>query len=74
MSVIKAQNDIVSIQLCLYNENRAAFVAALGEAEYSQKIIELLKTLPEPWVSTYNVDKDGNKDGKENDNNDNEDE
>ena len=48
ISVIKVQNDIVSTQLCLYNENRDAFVAAMGEAEYNNKIIELLKKLPEP--------------------------
>ena len=43
MSVIKVQNDIVLSQLCLYNENSAAFVAALGE----QNTIKL-KMLPEP--------------------------
>ena len=40
---IKAQKDIVSIQLCLYNENGAAFVAALGK----QNTIKL-KMLPKP--------------------------
>ena len=38
VSVVKAQNDIVSTQLHLYNGNRAAFVAALGEAEYNKKL------------------------------------
>ena len=70
MSIIKAQNDIVSTQLCLYNENRDAFVAAMGEAEYNNKIIELLKKLPEPQGSRDNVNRESNEDGEENDNSD----
>ena len=48
MSVIKAQDDIVSAQLRLYNENRDAFVAAMGETEYNNKIIKLLKKTSKP--------------------------
>ncbi len=47
MSVVKAQNYVVSTQLCLYNEDRDAFVAAMGEAEYNNKIFMLLKMFPE---------------------------
>ena len=48
MSVIKSQNDVVSVQLCLYNENRQAFIATMGEDAYNQKIIDLLNKLPDP--------------------------
>ena len=65
MSVIKAQNDIVSTQLRLYNENRDAFVAAMGEAEYNNNIIELLKKLPEPQGNIANVNGENNDDGGE---------
>lgn len=37
MSIIKVQNDVVSMKLCLYYENGAAFVAAFGEVEYNKK-------------------------------------
>ncbi len=39
MSVVKVQNDAVSTQLCLYNENRATLVVAMGEAEYNKKLL-----------------------------------
>ena len=74
MSVIKAQNDIFSTQLCLYNKNRDAFVAAMGEAVYNNKIIKLLKKLPEPQESSDNVDRESKEDGEENENSDNEEE
>ena len=69
MSVIKAQNDVVSTQLRLYNKNRAAFVAALGEEEYNNKIIALLKKLPEPQGNN-----ESNEDGNEIESTDNEEE
>ena len=69
MSVIKAQNDVVSTQLRLYNKNRAAFVAALGKDEYNNKIIDLLKKLPEPQCNN-----ESNEDGKEIESSDNEEE
>ena len=72
MSVIKTQNDIVSTQLCLYNKNRDAFVTAMGEAVYNDKIIELLKKLPEPQGSRDNVNRESHEDGEENDNSDDE--
>ena len=50
MSVIKSQNDIVSVQLRLYNENRETFIATMGEGTYNQKIIDLLNKLPDPSV------------------------
>ena len=74
MSVIKAQNDIVSTQLCLYNENRDAFVAAMGEAEYNNKIIELLKKLLEPQGNRANVNREPNEDGGEDETSENEEE
>jgi len=50
MSVIKSQNDVVSVQLCLYNENRDAFIATMGEDAYNRKIVGLLNKLPDPSV------------------------
>jgi hypothetical protein len=47
MSVIKSQNDVVSVQLHLYNENREA---TIGEDAYNRKIIDLLNNLPDPSV------------------------
>ncbi len=72
MSVIKVQNDIVSTQIRLYNENREAFVATMGELVYNDKIIELLKKLPEPQRNRDNVNRESNEDGEENDNSDDE--
>ena len=74
MSVIKAQNDFVSTQLHLYNENRDAFVVAMGEAEYNNRIIELLKKLPEPQGNIANVNGENNDDGGEDETSDNEEE
>ena len=55
----------INTQLRLYMENRDAFVAALGEAEYNNKIIELLKKLPEPQGNRANVNREHNEDGGE---------
>ena len=74
MSVIKAQNDIVLTQLRLYNENRDAFVAEMGEAEYNNKIIELLKKLQEPQGNRANVNRENNEDGGEDEISENEEE
>ena len=48
MSLIKSRNDVVATQLRLYNDNKDAFVAAMGEDTYNNKIIELLGKLPDP--------------------------
>ena len=45
MCIINVQNDVVSTQLHLYNENKDAFIAAFQGAEYNQKIVDLLKML-----------------------------
>lgn len=65
MSVIKAQNDIVSTQLRLYNENRDAFIAAFGEDGYNKKVIELLKKLPDPRLNTDNTAEEDMQEGAE---------
>ncbi len=74
MSVIKVKNDIVLTQLCLYNENRDEFVAAMGEAEYNNKIIELLKKLPEPQGIRAKVNREHNEDRGEDETRENEEE
>ena len=38
-------------------------MAAMGEAEYNNKIIELLKKLPEPQGNRANVNREHNEDG-----------
>ena len=65
MSVIKAQNDVVSTQLCLYNENRDAFIAAFGEDSYNRKVIELLKKLPDPTLQSDNTAEEVLQEGAE---------
>ncbi len=47
-SLIKSRNDLVATQLELYNNNKASFIAALGQEAYDNKIIELLNKLPDP--------------------------
>ena len=65
MSVIKAQNDVVSTQLRLYNENRDAFIAAFGEDGYNRKVIELLKKLPDPTLQSDNTAEEVLQEGAE---------
>ena len=48
MSIIKSKNDVVATQLGLYNANKDAFIAAMGEDAYNKRIIELLGKLPDP--------------------------
>ena len=47
-SLIKSRSDLVATQLGLYNNNKASFIAALGQDAYDRKIIELLNKLPDP--------------------------
>lgn len=60
MSIVKAQNDVVSTQLCLYNENKDAFIAAFRSRKWS-KILDLLKKLPDPRIGVEHVNEDNNK-------------
>ena len=53
MSVIKSQNDIISVQLRFYNKNKDAFIAAKGEDANNHKIIDLLNKLPDPSVVNH---------------------
>ena len=48
MSILKSRNDVVATQLGLYNANKEAFIAAMGEEAYNKRIIELLGKLPDP--------------------------
>lgn len=50
MSVIKSQNDVVPTQLHLYNENKAAFIAAMGKDASNHKNIELFNKLLHAYV------------------------
>ena len=49
-------------------------MAAMGEAEYNNKIIELLKKLPEPQGNRANVNREHNEDGGEDETSKNEEE
>ena len=50
MSIIKSQNDVVSTQICLYNENKNSFIAKMGEEKQHERITELLDKLANPVV------------------------
>ena len=65
MSMIKAQNEAVSTQLHLKNENKDAFIAALGEDGYNKKVVELLKNLPDPRLNTDNTAEEDMQEGAE---------
>ena len=45
-SLIKTKNDLIMMQLELYNRNKSPYVAALGQEAYDNKIISLLNELP----------------------------
>ncbi len=60
MSVIKAQNDVVTMQLQLCNKNKEAYITAFGEAEYNSKIIDLLNKLSDPRVGCENDEEEEN--------------
>ena len=45
-SLIKTKNDLITMQLELYNWNKSSYVAALGQEAYDNKIISLLNELP----------------------------
>ena len=45
-SLIKTKNDLIMMQLELYNRNKSSYVAALGQEAYDNKIISLLNELP----------------------------
>ena len=46
MSVVKSENEVLMSQLCVYKENKDAFVRAMGEKAYDNKIMEALEKLP----------------------------
>ena len=47
-SLIKSRNELVMNQIRLYNENKEAFVATMGQEAFNAKIMELLNKLPDP--------------------------
>ena len=47
-SLIKSRNELVMTQIRMYNENKDAFVATMGQEAFNAKIIELLNKLPDP--------------------------
>ena len=65
-SLIKSRNDLVATQLQLYNNNKSSFVAAIDQEAYDNKIIELLKKLPDPENVPILLDNDAD-DGNEED-------
>ncbi|KAL3801992.1 hypothetical protein HJC23_010336 [Cyclotella cryptica] len=50
VALVKSQNDLVSSQLRLYQENKDSFISIMGEEKYHETIMSLLKKLPDPDV------------------------
>ena len=62
MTVVKSQNDLVSSQLHLYQENKESFISIMGEEKYHETIMSLLKKLPDPDVlRTIQTEETGNR-------------
>ena len=55
-SLIKSRNELVMTQLRLYNENKEAFVATMGQEAFNAKIMELLNKLPDPSSIRMSID------------------
>ena len=55
-SLIKSRNDLVMTQLRLYNKNKEAFVATMGQEAFNAKIMELLNKLPDPSTVRISLD------------------
>ena len=57
-SLIKSRNELVMTQLRLYNKNKEAFVATMGQEAFNAKIIimELLKKVPDPSTVLISLD------------------
>lgn len=73
-SLIKSRNELVMTQLRLYNENKEAFVATMGQEAFNAKIMELLNKLPDPSsirmsIDDPNVNEGGDTDDEQEDNN-----
>ena len=50
MSVIKSQNDLISTQVRLLQDNKESFLITMGEEKYHATIMSLLAKLPDPDV------------------------
>ena len=71
-SLIKSRNELVMTQLRLYNENKEAFVATMGQEAFNAKIMELLNKLPDPSsiqmrIDDPNVNEGGGADDEQDD-------
>lgn len=55
-SLIKSRNELVMNQIRLYNENKEAFVATMGQEAFNAKIMELLNKLPDPSSIRMSID------------------
>ena len=55
-SLIKSRNELVMNQIRLYNENKEAFVAMMGQEAFNAKIMELLNKLPDPSTVRTSLD------------------
>ena len=56
-------------QLRLYNENKEAFVATMGQEAFNAKIMELLNKLPDPSSIRMSIDGDADDEQEDRDNN-----
>ena len=55
-SLIKSRNELVMTQIRMYNENKDAFVATMGQDAFNAKIMELLNKLPDPATVRTSLD------------------
>ncbi len=72
--LIKSRNKLVASQIKLYTENKATCIATMGEEAYNNKILELLRKLPDPEnVRIHDEDTGGGEEEEGDNENDDED-
>ena len=55
-SILKTETDAISIQLSLYHTHKEAYVSAMGEAHYNNRVAQLIDSLPNVVQNRLNVD------------------
>lgn len=55
MAIIKAQTDVVSLQLDLFMKHKDSFIDEHGLDAYNKKLVSLLGKLPDPDVDAHVV-------------------
>ena len=55
-SILKTETDSISIQLSLYHTHKEAYVSAMGETHYNNRVAELIDSLPNVVQNRLYVD------------------